>query len=83
MAYKDIPGRPGWQFRDDPVDPGGQQTALWNQQTAGIRTRSFTQIYTETKKSSDPDGTNRGEISATFHNKEVKDASFFSSLPVA
>jgi hypothetical protein len=23
MAYKDIPRREGWQFNDDPPDPGG------------------------------------------------------------
>ena len=30
MAYKDIPGRPGWQFKDDPVNPANKQTALFN-----------------------------------------------------
>ena len=85
MAYKDIPNRPGWQFKDDPVNPGGNplQTALFNKQTAGIRTTGVNQVYTETKKSTDPDGTNRGEISATFLNKEIKPASFFASLPAA
>ena len=81
MAYKDIPGRSGWQFKDDPANPGNKQTALFNKQNAGIRTTGLTQVYTETKKSTDPDGKNRGEISATFYNKEVKPASFFSSLP--
>ena len=81
MAYKDIPGRPGWQFKDDPADPGNKQTALFNKQLAGVRTTGLTQVYTETKRSNDPDGTNRGEISATFYNKGVKPASFFSSLP--
>lgn len=81
MAYKDIPGKPGWQFRDDPANSGNKQKNLFFKQTAGIRTNGSTQIYTETKRSTDPDGKNRGEISATFYNKEVKPASFFSSLP--
>ena len=81
MAYKNIPNRAGWQFKDDPVNPANKQTALFNKQVAGIRTTGLTQVYTETKKSTDPDGKNRGEISATFYNKEVKPASFFSSLP--
>ena len=81
MAYKEIPGRSGWQFKDNPSDPGNKQTALFNKQTAGIRTTGQTQVYTETKKSTDPDGKNRGEISASFYNKGVKPASFFSSLP--
>ena len=81
MAYKDIPGRPGWQFKDDPADPGNKQTALFNKQVAGVRTTGLTQVYTETKRSNDPDGTNRGEVTASFYNKGVKPASFFSSLP--
>ena len=81
MAYKNIPGKPGWQFRDDPVNPGNKQKNLFLKQTSGIRTNGSTQIYTETKRSTDPDGKNRGEISATFYNKGVKPASFFSALP--
>ena len=81
MAYKDIPGRPGWQFKDDPADPGNKRTALFNKQVAGVRTTGLTQVYTETKRSIDPDGTNRGEVSASFYNKGVKPASFFSDLP--
>jgi hypothetical protein len=81
MAYKNIPGRPGWQFKDDPVNPGFKRSALHNKQTGGVRTRGLTQVYAETKKTTDPDGKNRGEISATFYNKAVKPASFFSSLP--
>ena len=81
MAYKNIPNRPGWQFKDDPTDPGFARSSLHNKQTGGVRTTGLTQVYAETKKTTDPDGKNRGEISATFYNKEVKPASFFSSLP--
>lgn len=81
MAYKNIPGKTGWQFKDDPVNPGFKRSALHNKQTGGVRTTGLTQVYAETKKTTDPDGKNRGEISATFYNKEVKPASFFSSLP--
>ena len=81
MAWKNIPGKTGWQFRDDPVNPGFKRSALHNKQTDGVRTRGLNQVYAETKKTTDPDGKNRGEISATFYNKEVKPASFFSSLP--
>jgi hypothetical protein len=71
MAYKNIPGRPGWQFKDDPVNPGFKRSALHNKQTGGVRTRGLTQVYAETKKTTDPDGKNRGEISATFYNKAL------------
>jgi hypothetical protein len=81
MAYKNIPNRPGWQFKDDPTDPGFDRSPLHNKQTGGVRTTGLTQVYAETKKSTDPDGTNRGEITASFYNKGVKPASFFSSLP--
>jgi len=81
MAYKNIPNRSGWQFKDDPTNPGFARSALHNKQVGGVRTTGLTQVYTETKKTTDPDGKNRGEISATFYNKEVKPASFFSSLP--
>ena len=82
MAYISIPNRPGWQFKDDPTNPGFSRSPLHNKQTGGVRTTGSTQVYVETKKSTDPDGTNRGEISATFYNKEVKPASFFSGLGV-
>ena len=83
MAYKNIPNRPGWQFKDNPTEPTGNSPfrPLWLKQTGGVRTTGSTQVYTECKKTDDPDGTNRGEISATFYNKEVKPASFFSALP--
>ena len=81
MAYKNIPNRSGWQFKDDPTNPGFARSPLHNKQVGGVRTTGLTQIYAETKKTTDPDGKNRGEISATFYNKEVKPASFFSSLP--
>jgi hypothetical protein len=47
MAYKNIPGRPGWQFKDDPVNPGFKRSALHNKQTGGVRTTGLTQVYAE------------------------------------
>ena len=38
MAWQNIPTNPYWQYDDNPPNPGGAQTALWQTSTNGIRT---------------------------------------------
>ena len=37
MAFVNIPGNPNWEYDNDPPDPGGALTALWQTGTNGIR----------------------------------------------
>jgi len=94
MPWKDIPNRPYWQFKDDPViinrDYLGRETSRLEEQNVseGVIQRGENQFYVQTRYVGPgsgvvTDNANRGEISATFYNKEVKPASFFSSLPVS
>ena len=97
MAWKDIPGKQYWQFKDDPqlkvLDYLSRATSRRNPTITnnGVRTLpNGRQVYVQTRYvgpgSTDTDNTNRGEIDVNFHlasigNAGVKPASFFSSLP--
>ena len=71
MAWKNIPGRPGWLFKDDAVVPSftylGAGTSVANaaKTTAGVRTEGGVQTYIQTRKTTDAETVNRGEIDAT------------------
>ena len=48
MAWITIPNNSVWEYDNDPADPGGAETTLWEKQTDGIRTNSSgTEIYTK------------------------------------
>lgn len=97
MAWKDIPGKQYWQFKDDPelkvLDYLSRATSRRNPTITnnGVRTLpNGRQVYVQTRYvgpgSTDTDTTNRGEIDVNFHlasigNAGVKPASFFSDLP--
>jgi len=92
MAWKNIPGRPGWLFKDDAVVPSftylGAGTSVANaaKTTAGVRTEGGVQTYIQTRKTTDAETVNRGEIDATSTLASVgvsgpQPASFFSDLP--
>lgn len=97
MAWKDIPGKQYWQFKDDPelkvLDYLSRATSRRNPTITnnGVRTLpNGRQVYVQTRYvgpgSTDTDTTNRGEIDVNFHlasigNAGVKPASFFSALP--
>jgi len=83
MAWKQIPGNPNWQFNDAP--PVNNR---WANMTfvGGVRTDGDRQIYAQVRRNSDPDGTNRGELSATFYNAKAgvigrQLAAFYTALP--
>lgn len=71
MAWQNIPGNPNWQYDDNPPDPGGKQTALWQKQTAGVRTDGSHQVYTRVRKVTDTADETRGELSKTFWDQRV------------
>lgn len=79
MAWKDIPGRAGWQFNDAPALPTknylSRQTSRNRQvnTVGGVRTEQGRQVYAQTRYSGDPTdlGFSRGEISATHANAKV------------
>lgn len=97
MAWKDIPGKQYWQFKDDPtlrvLNYFSRATSRRNSTITnnGVRTLpNGRQVYVQTRYvgpgSTDTDTTNRGEIDVNFHlasigNAGVKPASFFSDLP--
>lgn len=92
MPWKDIPQKPYWQFKTDPVitnrDYLGRETSRLEAQNVseGVIQRGGNQFYVQTRYVGPgagvvTDGANLGEISATFYNKEIKPTSFFSSLP--
>ena len=65
MAWTNIPNNPNWQYDNNPPDPGGAETALWEKQTGGIRTHGSHQVYTRVRRLGDGD-ISRGEISKTY-----------------
>ena len=92
MPWKDIPQKPYWQFKTDPViinrDYLGRETSRLEEQNVaeGVIQRGGNQFYVQTRYVGPgagvvTDGANLGEISATFYNKEVKPTSFFEGLP--
>ena len=94
MAWKNIPGRPGWLFKDDaPVRTytylfAGSSVANAAKTTGGVRTDGGVQTYIQTRKIKDAETVNRGEVDATSTLASVgvsgpQPASFFSSLPVS
>ena len=94
MAWKNIPGRPGWLFKDDAAVPtftylgAGTSVANAAKTTAGVRTDGGVQTYIQTRQTTDAETVNRGEIDATSTLASVgvigsQPASYFSSLPVS
>ena len=94
MAWKNIPGKQYWQFKDDATVTQrnylSRETSRRNTTIGGVRTEKGRQVYVQTRYigpgSTDTDTTNRGEIDVNFHlasigNAGTKSASFFSSLP--
>ena len=71
MAWQNIPGNPNRQYDDNPPDPGGKQTALWQKQTAGVRTDGSHQVYTRVRKVTDTADATRGELSKTFWDQRI------------
>ena len=66
MAWVNMPNNPGWQYDNNPPDPGGAESRLWQQQTGGVRSNYLGQeVYTRVRKVGDPDET-RGEMSKSF-----------------
>ena len=50
MAYVSIPQNPDWEYDNDPPNPGGALTALWQTGTNGVRTDVDNQkIYTNVR----------------------------------
>ena len=41
MAWLNIPNNDSWQYDDNPPNPGGALTTLWQTSTNGIRTTPF------------------------------------------
>ena len=70
MAWQNIPGNPYWEYDNNPPDPGGKQTALWQKQVAGVRTDGSHQVYTRVRRVGDPDVT-RGELSKSFWDQRI------------
>lgn len=70
MAWQIIPGNPNWEYDNNPPDPGGKQTALWQKQVAGVRTDGSHQVYTRVRRVGDPDVT-RGELSKSFWDQRI------------
>jgi len=71
MAYVNIPNLAGWQYDNAPADPGAgfpQQRKLWAKSSGGIRTTGGTSIYVKTKKTTDANTVNRGEISKSYYD---------------
>ena len=71
MAYVNIPNLAGWQYDDSPPDPGAgfpQQRKLWLKSNNGIRVTGGTHIYVKTKKTTDPNTRNRGEINKSYYD---------------
>jgi len=66
MAWLPIPNNPTWEYDNNPPDPGGKQTALWEKQTAGVRTRGPNAVYTRVRRVGDAPDANRGEISKSY-----------------
>jgi hypothetical protein len=92
MAWKEIPGRAGWLFKDDAVVPSftylGAGTSVANaaKTTAGVRTEGGVQTYIQTRQTTDAETVNRGEIDATSTLASVgvigpQPVSYFSALP--
>ena len=70
MAWQIIPGNPNWEYDNNPPDPGGKQTALWQKQVAGVRTDGSHEVYTRVRRVGDPDVT-RGELSKSFWDQRI------------
>jgi len=71
MAYVNITNLAGWQYDNAPPDPGAgfpQQRKLWAKSSGGVRTTGGTSIYVKTKKTTDANTVNRGEISKTYYD---------------
>jgi len=71
MSFVNITNLPGWQYENSPTDPGAgfpQQRKLWLKSTNGIRTTGGTSVYIQTKKTTDANTVNRGEISKTYYD---------------
>ena len=71
MAYVNITNLSGWQYDNAPPDPGAtkpQQRKLWAKSSGGIRTTGGTSIYVKTKKTTDANTVNRGEISKSYYD---------------
>lgn len=67
MAFNPIPGKPNWEYDDNPPDPGGNNTALWSTGTNGIRTSTTGQeIYQNTRLVGSNSPSRPSEISKTF-----------------
>ena len=69
MAYVNITNLAGWQYDNAPPDPGAgfpQQRKLWAKSSGGIRTTGGTSIYVKTKKTTDANTVNSGEISKSY-----------------
>ena len=96
MAWKDIPGKQYWQFKDDATVPLrsylSRRTSRNRATTTvgGVRTEKGRQVNVQTRYvgpgATFTDETNLGEIDVNYHlasigNAGVKPASFFSDLP--
>tara|TARA_B100000035_G_scaffold296951_1_gene289313 strand:+ start:1632 stop:1850 length:219 start_codon:yes stop_codon:yes gene_type:complete len=68
MAYVNITNLSGWQYDNAPPDPGvgHPHRNLWLKSSNGIRTTGGHSVYVKTKKTTDANTVNRGEISKTF-----------------
>lgn len=64
MAWREIPGNPYMEFNDENlVDVYDNMVVV-----SGVRTDGPNQYYARVRFTGDPDGVDRGEISATYHN---------------
>lgn len=67
MAWVTITNNPAWEYDNDPPDPGGALTALWETGTAGIRTnQSGDEIYMNCRLIGSDAPSVPSEISKTF-----------------
>lgn len=86
MSWREIPGNPYWNFKDDPVPTKLQD--LWENMAfiGGVRTDGPNQIFAQVRRVGDSDDANRGEMSATYWNAKVgvfgvQPPSYYDSLP--
>lgn len=69
MAWKNIPGTEYWEYDDNPPDPGGAQTELWEKQFNGVRVNTVSghEIYTKCRMIGTTVDT-AGELNKTYYD---------------
>jgi len=81
MTWNNIPGNKYWEYDDNPSDPGGAQSDLWDKQFDCVRTNTYSEIklYTKCRRIGTTVDT-AGELNKTYHDNIFKKDNNLTSI---